>query len=185
MAYTDKGESGYVPTYKALAQTLPRDPAICELGVYQGGSLELWQTMWPAASVIVGVDLNPNSVWPPGTVKVVADQQKPGLANLLIHTLASEALGKQGYDLIIDDASHQGHSTYKTFQHLWKLVTPGGYYVIEDWCVWNGHHGNFDDSMLNMAMMLLKGFDTPETTVHFVTYSYGMIIIRKRGEVRT
>lgn len=181
---TDKGENGYVPTYKGLAMTMRQDPAICEIGVFQGGSLVLWQDLFPNAAVIVGVDREAGSLWPPGTVKVVEDQQSPTLPDQLLAVLASEAPGHRYYDLIVDDASHEGQLTYKTLQHLWELVAPGGYYVIEDWCVWNGHHGDrWDQSMLNVAMMLLKFFDAPDTEIHFVTYQYGMIIIRKKGEV--
>lgn len=183
--YTDKGENGYVPTYEALARTLPQDVAICELGVYQGGSLLMWQAMFPQASVIVGVDINPTSNWPQGTVKVLADQQDPTLPNQLQFILGSEALGKTHYDLIVDDASHEGHPTYKSLQHLWQLVAPGGYYVIEDWCVGFDTFPAHDDSMLSLAMMLLNMFDTPETDVHFITYSYGLIVIRKKGEITT
>ena len=179
---TDKDLSGYVDTYRGLAQTLPQDPAICELGVYQGGSLALWQELFPNASVIVGVDIDPNAKWPPGTVRVVEDQQSPILPRRLeAHAVQ---MGRHDYDLIVDDASHQGQLTYKALQHLWPLVSPGGYYAIEDWCVWNGHHGRYDDSMLSLAMMLPKMFDTPETNVHFISFSYGMIVIRKKAEVQ-
>lgn len=179
---TDKGINGYLPTYKGLATTLREDLAVCELGVYEGGSLRLWQTMFPTAAVIVGVDINPASTWPSGTVKIVADQQDPTLPDQLLDVLGSEALGRTKYDLIVDDASHQGHPTYKALQHLWPLVAPGGYYVIEDWCVGFPLYENYDDSMLNVAMMLLNFFDTPETSVHFVNYTYGMIVIRKKTE---
>lgn len=179
---TDKDLSGYIPIYKGLAATMRQDPAVCELGVYGGGSLAFWQLLFPSAAVIVGVDINESSTWPPGTIKVVEDQQSPTLAAQLQGVLASEAIRTQ-FDLIVDDASHEGHLTYKALQHLWPLVAPGGYYVIEDWCVWNGHHGDtWDDSMLTLAMTLLKFFDDPETSIHFVSYQYGLIVIRKKDE---
>lgn len=177
---TDKAESGYLETYRGLAATLPRDAAICELGVYRGGSLALWKVLFPHASVIVGVDVDPNAIWPLGTVKVVADQQDPTLADQLVTMLASEALGHSSYDLIVDDASHEGHRTYKAFVNLWKLVSPGGYYVIEDWCVGFNTFPNYDRSMLEFAMMMVNLFEDPRTDVHFVSYTYGMIVIRKK-----
>lgn len=177
---TDKGINGYIPTYKGLASTLRPDAAICELGVYEGGSLKLWQAMFPDAAMIVGVDINSASTWPSGTVKVVADQQDPNLPKSLEWHLSS--VFRKDFDLIVDDASHQGQPTYKALQHLWPLVAPGGYYVIEDWCVGFPLYPNFDDSMLNVAMMLLNFFDTPETSVHFINYQYGLIVIRKKTE---
>lgn len=179
---TDKGINGYMPTYESLARTIRPDAAICELGVYHGGSLALWQKMFPSYAVIVGVDVAHDAIWPPGTVKIVANQQDPTLPNQLLATLASEALGHIGFDLIIDDASHQGHETYKSFKHLWPLVVPGGYYVIEDWAVGFPQWTRYDDSMLAMAMGLLNELSDPRGPVHFITYQYGLIVIRKKDE---
>mmetsp|Transcript_8244 Transcript_8244/g.9489 ORF Transcript_8244/g.9489 Transcript_8244/m.9489 type:complete len:371 (+) Transcript_8244:111-1223(+) len=39
---------------------------------------------------------------------------------------------KEGWDIIIDDASHVPYHQVITFEHLWKKVKPGGYYIIED-----------------------------------------------------
>lgn len=177
---SDKGPNGYLPTYQGLAHTLRADAAICELGVYEGGSLKLWQQLFPHASVIVGVDINANATWIPGSVKIVMDQQNPLLRDELITVLMSEVGIGRWYDLIVDDASHNGHLTYKSFQHLWPLVAPGGYYVIEDWCVGFPLYENYDDSMLTLAMTLLNNFDQPENDVHFINYLYGMIVIRKK-----
>jgi hypothetical protein len=39
-----------------------------------------------------------------------------------------------GFDLIIDDASHQGELTARSLQHLFaQHLKPGGLYVVEDW----------------------------------------------------
>lgn len=181
---TDKFESGYVDTYVGLMRTLGTpDPAICEVGVFRGGSLKLWQNMVPNHSVIVGVDRDPNAKWPPDTVKVVADQQDPTLATQLQVILAKRAGIGRLFDLIVDDASHQGQLTYKTFMNLWPLVAPGGFYVIEDWLVGFDAYPTYDDSMLNLAMMLLVHFNPTEPgDIHFITYQAGLIIIRKKVE---
>lgn len=171
---TDKGESGYVPVYQALAHALPGEANLCELGVYQGGSLQMWRELFPNAQTIIGVDIDPNCRWPRGTIKIVADQQDPTLPqrlNMLVPT---------GFHLIVDDASHLGHPTYKSFQHLWPLVVPGGFYVIEDWCVGFPTYPNYDDSMVSLAMTLINKFSTPDTDVNFITYRYGMIILSKK-----
>jgi hypothetical protein len=36
------------------------------------------------------------------------------------------------FDIVIDDGSHWDHHQLATLQHLWPLVKPGGFYVIED-----------------------------------------------------
>ena len=38
----------------------------------------------------------------------------------------------EGFDLIIDDASHQNELTIQTFKNYWELVKDGGVFIIED-----------------------------------------------------
>ena len=37
-----------------------------------------------------------------------------------------------GFDLIIDDASHQNELTIKTFENYWDMLKDGGVFIIED-----------------------------------------------------
>jgi Methyltransferase domain len=147
-----------------------------EVGVAGGASLELWQALFPAG-LVVGVDHNPNAIWPDGTVRVVASQDDPALpAELAAHA-------PYGFDLVVDDASHDGRLTRRTFELLWPLVAPGRWYVIEDWQV--GFDGIgwdvFDDSMLTLARGLLDALNHPDGEVAEVTYRFGMILLRKRA----
>ncbi len=124
---TDKDSPhGYVPDYEALAERLGPDAVVCEVGVEQGLSLEMWRVLFPLA-VIIGVDHNYYSVWPEGTIKVVAEQDHPDLAAMV------SKHAPDGCDLIVEDASHIGHLSRATFTLLWPLVRPGGFYVLEDW----------------------------------------------------
>lgn len=171
--HTDKYVNGYMPAYKRIATMLPDDTAICELGVWAGGSLELWKLMFPSAKAVVGVDIDSNARWPEGTVKVVSGQTQDALPGELEAISAS-------YGMIVDDASHDGRLTLRSFENLWPLVASGGFYVIEDWAVGFDHYPNFDDSMLTMAMALLKTLNSPDTDVHSIEYSYGLIVVRKK-----
>lgn len=171
---TDKYQSGYVSVYENLSEILGTGAAVCEIGVFQGGSLILWQQLFPDSPAIVGVDIDPMAVWPQGTVQVVAQQDDLTLPTRL------HDLSPSGYDLIVDDASHLGPPTYRTFCNLWPLVKSGGFYVIEDWCVGFPNYSTYDDSMLAMAMGMLNLFEDPDGDVHSIGYSYGMIVTRKK-----
>ena len=65
-------------------------------------------------------------VWPDGTIRIVAAQDDPALPGLLKQH-------SEQWDLIVDDASHDGIKTERTLELLWPLVSAGGFYVIEDW----------------------------------------------------
>lgn len=142
--------------------------------MYRGGSLELWQHLFPQG-LVVGVDKNATACWPPLTVRIVADQTEPQLPGIL------REHAPQGYDLIVDDASHDGVATRRTWELLWPLVRPGCWYVIEDWQV--GFDGVgwdiFDGSMVELAAWFLGLLSRPGGEVEEITYRFGMIILRK------
>jgi Methyltransferase domain len=171
---TDKAILGYLPTYRRLAGEIGPAGRVCEVGVMQGWSLELWQALFPDG-VVVGVDHNPEARWPPGTVRVVADQADEGLPARLQHISGA-------FDLIVDDASHLGKLTRRTWELLWPLVAPGGWYVVEDWQVgfdvpeWH----MFDSSMVDLAEWFLHLLDHQGGEVDEIAYRFGMILLRKR-----
>lgn len=125
---TDKYSLGYYPAYHDLALQIGKQGRVLEVGVAYGGSLMMWQELFPDG-LIVGVDNDPTAIWPEGTVRIIADQDSSDMVDL-----ACDA-SPDGYDLIIDDASHVGSLSEVTFELLWPLVKPGGWYILEDWPV--------------------------------------------------
>ncbi len=161
---------GYFPEYTRIAAELGPDARVLEIGVYGGESLRMWQSLFPLGEV-AGVDCDPNAVFPEGTTKVLGHQQDPGLTRL-------------GYfDLIVEDASHDGKLSKKTFEILWPQVNPGGFYVMEDWFIGLPEsttlRGYRVPSMLSTAesFLSLLTWDSDCESVH---YKYGLAILRKR-----
>lgn len=173
---TDKVMQGYLPAYHDISEQLGPSARVCEIGVLNGGSLATWQDMYPQGTV-AGVDIDPAACWPEGTLRIVAGQDDPALPDLLS---AHEPV----WDLVVDDASHDGKLSAETFRLLWPLVSPGGFYVIEDWFVgfddYAGPSGPYDSSMLDLAKSLLERLHW-DTDTESVSYRYGMAIIRKRA----
>ncbi len=168
---TDKVANGYWPTYLELAAEFGPGAIVLEIGVQGGGGLRLFQTLFPLGEV-VGVDHDPNSTWPEGTLRIVAEQTSPSLPALLsLYT----------FDLIVDDASHDAMLTKTTFYLLWETLRPGGAYVIEDWGVaFPGSAPIYDPGMLEFAQSLLVLLADPHMgQVEEITYRDGLIIIRK------
>ena len=167
---TDKIEPhGYWREYLKIATDIGPFGKVCEVGIYQGESLRMWQALFPLGEV-TGVDNNPAATWVDGTVKVVKSQDDPALAEL------------GPFDLIVEDASHLGVLSRKTFEILWSRVNPGGYYVIEDWYV--GIPGavptHYDPEMLaTVADIPFSLLSRRDGECDSVLFRYGLVIAHK------
>jgi demethylmacrocin O-methyltransferase len=159
----------YLREYRRLP--VPAHPRVLELGVQSGASLQLWKDLWPCATV-VGVDVDPNAVWPADTVRVVCDQADRDLPQAL-----AKACGTEPFDLIVDDASHLIGPTMTTWHRLWPLVRPGGLYVWEDWGagVWAPEfYGAPDPLLVMMAAEVELG------KARSLTFRPGLAILGRR-----
>jgi methyltransferase family protein len=100
---------------------------LLEIGVFQGGSLELWREYFGPRAAIFGIDKNPecaHRVDAPNQVRI-GSQADPAF----LRSVAAE-LG--GPDIVIDDGSHIGRHQRASFFTLFPLLSEGGLYVIED-----------------------------------------------------
>jgi len=190
MFRTDKvTEHGYLPAYLAITAgvayhngAVGRRPVVVELGVRDGASLEMWQTLLPDA-VVIGVDnsLACENACPRGTRFIHADQDDQDLEDRIVAVIADELGAFSHVDLLVDDASHDGNLTFISMQNLWPLVRPGGFYVIEDWYVGFGTHPDYDSSMLDTIHRTMEAFmHKPNLSgIESLELRYGMAIYTK------
>jgi predicted O-methyltransferase YrrM len=176
---TDKFINDYVTTYRLIAEFIGSTGRVLEVGVAGGGSLQLWQALFPRG-VVVGIDHDPMATWPMGTLCVIAEQDAPNLVELIVDVFPKWI---SGFDLIVDDASHQAEPSWSTFRLLWPLVRPGRWYVVEDWGVaFEGRAPQYEPEMLYFAQSMLQLFHPAHRhDVDEVRFRDGMIIIRKKG----
>ncbi|HTQ93941.1 MAG TPA: hypothetical protein VMK84_31040, partial [Streptosporangiaceae bacterium] len=76
---TDKFTNGYIPAYLELAARYGPAARVLEVGVLDGGSLRLWQDLFPQG-LVAGADINSEAAWPDGTVRIVANQASDYIA---------------------------------------------------------------------------------------------------------
>jgi hypothetical protein len=138
---TDKIEHHYLDLYDPLlAPWVDKEIKLLEVGIHKGGSLQLWRDYFPRGT-IVGIDLRlPENFVPGGRIQVFeGSQSEKHFLSEVANRTASE-----GFDIIIDDASHIGELTRRTFWHLFDHhLKSGGLYAIEDWCT--GYWDDFPD----------------------------------------
>lgn len=135
---TDKVQNGFVDAYRSLFQDLLDRPVrLLEIGIFNGGSLLLWDWLFqnPQARII-GIDLTLPAIELPERVSMFSCDQNDSEG---LKRIAQE---HGPFDVVIDDGSHYALETRNCFNVLIDHICPGGYYVIEDWCVgyWSDMH---------------------------------------------
>lgn len=127
---TDKNQV-YLDNYERLFSDIKNEKiTLLELGIFRGESLLLWENYFPNGK-IVGVDINKSDIAnKSGRIFEFQGYQQD---KDFLDTVARET-APEGFDIIIDDASHIGDISKITFWHLFdNHLKPGGIYVIEDW----------------------------------------------------
>ena len=128
---TDKVRNGYLQWYDELVgarcESVRR---VLELGVHRGGSLALWRDYFPNAT-IAGIDVDLAHFHCDDLTRIEVFQGSQTDEEFLRRT--ASAFAPEGFDLVIDDASHIGWETELAFRVLFEHVKRGGFYVIEDW----------------------------------------------------
>lgn len=112
-----------------------------EIGVAQGGSLEMWREYFGPNATIFGIDIDPecaNRVAEPNQVRI-GSQDDPDFLRRVV-----EEMGPP--DIILDDGSHISRHQLASFDTLFPLLKESGVYVIEDlqtayWPDFCGGHG--------------------------------------------
>jgi len=100
---------------------------LLELGVFKGGSLEIWRKYFGQDASITGVDINPDCaqyVDPQNNV-FIGSQADPTFLNSVVDHIGV-------LDIVLDDGSHVAEHQRTSFDTLFPRLKVGGLYVIED-----------------------------------------------------
>jgi hypothetical protein len=176
---TDKITHGYLEMYDSIfAPWIDREIRFLEIGIHKGGSLQLWRDYFPRATII-GIDRKlPKQFVPGERIHVFEGNQ----ADRTFLSDVANTIAPDGFDIIIDDASHIGEKVKRTFWHLFDHhLKSGGLYAIEDWGT--GYLDDFPDgkrfnpkpSILNCVRSLLPQRLAKQLKVPFPCHSYGTV----------
>ena len=98
-----------------------------EIGVQNGGSLEIAKKLFASDSLIIGMDIDPNCKHLEGKVanQIIIGSQVDDATLLKVSEFGP-------FDIIIDDGSHIQSHMIVTFFKLFPLLSQNGIYIIED-----------------------------------------------------
>lgn len=103
------------------------DVHVVEIGIYSGGSLEMWKDYFGPNARIYGVDIQPAcQAYADESVKVFIADQKDRSFWKRFKTDVPQV------DIVIDDGGHQFEQQVASFEELLPYMRPGGVYLCED-----------------------------------------------------
>ena len=121
--------TSYLNVYEEKLKPYQKLPIkFCEIGIMNGGSLEIFSKYFSNAELILGCDIDSKckqlSFNDPNIKLVVGNVNNDEAKNQIIKY--------SKFDIIIDDGSHQSDDIIKTFCNYFKHLKHEGVYVIED-----------------------------------------------------
>jgi glycosyltransferase involved in cell wall biosynthesis len=147
---TDKWES-YLRRYSNLfAEFKDRTISLLEIGIQNGGSLEVWASYFQNAEHIVGCDINPFCgllEYDDARIKViVGDATSRGTSSEILELSDS-------WDIVLDDGSHTSSDIIKAFSLYSGCVVNGGIYVVEDLhcSYWDAFEGGLSEPFSSIS----------------------------------
>jgi len=99
---------------------------LLEIGIQNGGSLQIWAKYLPPGSNIIGIDINDDCL------KINQNGFHIFIGDATDSVFLNNILKDMSFDIIIDDGSHISNDVIRTFTNLFQRLNPSGKYIIED-----------------------------------------------------
>lgn len=104
-----------------------KELVLVEIGVFQGGSLQMWKNYFGDKVKVYGIDINPNckQVEEENISILIGSQSDREFLRTVKQTIPP-------IDILIDDGGHTMRQQIVSFEELFDHVKPDGVYLCED-----------------------------------------------------
>lgn len=112
-----------------FSQFRGKNLTIVEVGVFGGGSLQLWKKYFGKGARVIGIDINPE-----------CKQYEEDQIEIFIGSQSDRNFWKEfkkqvkKVDIFIDDGGHTMLQQRVTFEEMYGRISPNGVYICEDCC---------------------------------------------------
>jgi 23S rRNA U2552 (ribose-2'-O)-methylase RlmE/FtsJ len=169
-----------------------KEVVILEIGIYQGGSLKMWQNYFGKHAKIIAIDINPLCKQFEGEniqIFIGSQEDKEFLQRVKAQI--------PKVDILIDDGGHHMNQQITTFEQMYDHVKDDGIYLCEDLhtSYWEAYGGGYKKK--NTFLEYTKNFidflnawhsRTPELVIsdftrstYAIHYYDSVIVIEKRS----
>lgn len=120
----------YLTEYDRLFDSYRDKPVrLLEIGIQNGGSLEIWSKYFSNTAALIGCDIDPECAHlnyeDPRIGVIIGDANAPEVSERVFQRSPQ-------FDLIIDDGSHLSSDIIKSFALYFPRVVEGGIFITED-----------------------------------------------------
>ncbi|MDB5822769.1 MAG: hypothetical protein JWR21_1473 [Herminiimonas sp.] len=120
----------YLAEYDRLFDDYRDEPVrLLEIGIQNGGSLEIWSKYFSNSSALIGCDIDPKCAHliydDPRISVIVGDANAPEVSEQVFQR-------SRQFDLIIDDGSHLSGDIVRSFARYFPCIIEGGIFIAED-----------------------------------------------------
>lgn len=127
------GRQAFKPTHyftayeRHLSRFRGRTVTMVEIGIWHGGSLQMWKQFLGPAAQIVGIDINPEcqEYEEPQIAVRIGNQADTGFLQQVVDEFGP-------IDIVLDDGSHRQPDIAVTFETLYPQLDRNGVYIVED-----------------------------------------------------
>lgn len=140
--------------HRHLSRFVGRNAHLLEIGIYSGGSLEMWREYLGEQAHICGVDIEEacRAYENANTSIYIGDQENRDLWRRIKQT-------EPIVDIVIDDGGHLPEQQIATLEEMLPHIRPGGVYICED------IHGEF-----NRFAAYVQGLCNNLNTAHLIQH---------------
>ncbi|MEM7519645.1 MAG: class I SAM-dependent methyltransferase [Pseudomonadota bacterium] len=118
----------YLPIYDRYFARFRGTPVkFLEIGVNNGGSLQMWRRYLGPQAILCGIDINPDCAQYDGQSGMVriGSQDDPAFLDAVVTEMG-------GVDVVLDDGSHRMPHIETSLRALFPKLSDNGTYMIED-----------------------------------------------------
>jgi hypothetical protein len=123
----------YFEIYETYASKFQgTSPKILEVGLWKGGSLEMWNYYFDSECTIYGVDIDKNCKKLPqvlNAINIIVDIGDQSNRQFWYDYFSNIDFN---FDIIVDDGGHLMDQQINTFECCFKHLSKGGVYICED-----------------------------------------------------
>ena len=158
---SDKWDRYFDVYDRHLAKFKGKDITFIEVGVQNGGSLEMWSRYFGPESKLYGIDIDPacaNLRYDNPNIKIIIGDQSS-------EEFWDKTISEIGFiEVMVEDGGHRMDQQIMTFEKVFPIINSGGVYICEDThtSYWNTFGGGYK----NMASFIEYSKDFADV-VHY------------------